>query len=294
MPDQLVEDSDEDDADSEDPNKKSSSDRSDTREGKNRKGGSGNDSASSKGPKGLSDSQRDRFENMLRNLTPDRNPVAETMVWCIEHADAWEEIVDCISESLGIMQTPLAKKVARLYLVSDILHNCGVASGVLPNVSNFRKGFQAKLPTVFAELHSYHQKIEARMKAEAFRQRVLNCFRAWEDWALYPQDFLIRLQNIFLGLVVQQGNSSKGGLVSEYGGGDDLAEEEAAGRPHQLQQQPDEDDDDDDVDGIPLDGAALLKSAAQKGLSPFRRKCIPRTLALIERFSFDDILQAKV
>ena len=30
--------------------------------------------------KGLSDSQRDRLENMLRNLYPDRNPLAETMV----------------------------------------------------------------------------------------------------------------------------------------------------------------------------------------------------------------------
>ena len=27
------------------------------------------------------------------------------------------------------------------------------------------------------------------------------CFRAWEDWAVYPNDYLINLQNIFLGLV---------------------------------------------------------------------------------------------
>ena len=48
------------------------------------------------------------------------------MVWCIEHAEAGEEIVDCITESLSILQTPLTKKVARLYLISDILHNCSV------------------------------------------------------------------------------------------------------------------------------------------------------------------------
>merc|ERR1719211_955220 len=62
--------------------------------------------------RGLSDSQRDRFEDMLRNLMPDRNPLAETMVWCIEHAEAGDEIVECIAESLSILQTPLAKKVA--------------------------------------------------------------------------------------------------------------------------------------------------------------------------------------
>lgn len=33
------------------------------------------------------------------------------------------------------------------------------------------------------------------------QQRVMSCFRAWEDWAIYPDPFLIKLQNIFLGLV---------------------------------------------------------------------------------------------
>jgi len=29
----------------------------------------------------------------------------------------------------------------------------------------------------------------------------MGCFRAWEDWAVYPDSFLIQLQNIFLGLI---------------------------------------------------------------------------------------------
>lgn len=33
------------------------------------------------------------------------------------------------------------------------------------------------------------------------QQRVMSCFRAWEDWAVYPDPFLIKLQNIFLGLI---------------------------------------------------------------------------------------------
>ena len=33
------------------------------------------------------------------------------------------------------------------------------------------------------------------------QQKVMACFRAWEDWAVYTSDFLISLQNIFLGLV---------------------------------------------------------------------------------------------
>ena len=34
------------------------------------------------------------------------------------------------------------------------------------------------------------------------QQKVMACFRAWEDWAVYTSDYLINLQNIFLGLVV--------------------------------------------------------------------------------------------
>jgi len=58
------------------------------------------------------------------------------MVWCLEHAEAAEEIVEVISDSLCIPDTPLRKKIARLFIVNDILYNSSVK---LPNVSYFRK-----------------------------------------------------------------------------------------------------------------------------------------------------------
>lgn len=83
-------------------------------------------------------SQRDRLEDLLRNISPERIKVAEAMVFCIEHAEAAEEICDCISESLSILQTPVNKKIARLYLISDILHNCGVK---VTNATIYRKAY---------------------------------------------------------------------------------------------------------------------------------------------------------
>jgi hypothetical protein len=56
-------------------------------------------------------SQRDRLEDMLRELTPERNKVGDAMVWCLDHAESAEEIVECITESLSILQTPIPKKV---------------------------------------------------------------------------------------------------------------------------------------------------------------------------------------
>ena len=65
---------------------------------------------------------------------------------------------------------------------------------------------QSKLQEIFEGLHRAHQLIESRLKAEQVKQRVLQCCRAWEDWAVYPPEFLISLQNIFLGLVKRVSN----------------------------------------------------------------------------------------
>ena len=37
-------------------------------------------------------------------LSIPRNAIAEAMVWCIEHADSGEEIVECLAESLSILE----------------------------------------------------------------------------------------------------------------------------------------------------------------------------------------------
>ena len=37
----------------------------------------------------------------------------------------------------------------------------------------------------------------------------MSSFRAWESWAIYPGDFLIKLQNIFLGLVRNKSTAVK-------------------------------------------------------------------------------------
>jgi len=81
-------------------------------------------------------SQRDRLEDLIRHLTPERSKIGDAMIFCIEHAEAADEICECIAESLSSCETSIRKKIARLYLVSDILHNCSVK---VQNASFFRK-----------------------------------------------------------------------------------------------------------------------------------------------------------
>ncbi|CAF0975495.1 unnamed protein product [Didymodactylos carnosus] len=212
----------------------------------------------------LSDSQRDRLEHLLRSLTPERSKIGDAMVYCIDHAEAAEEIVDCIAESLSI--------ISRLYLISDILHNCSVR---VTNATYFRRGFEARLPDIFKDIHTTWKKIDGKLKAEHFKLKVMNSFRAWEGWAIYSSDFLIKLQNIFLGLVKQKptnnsDNSSDAGDVAGHGDSDeeidgkpvvvdldckqlalvaDYDDEEIDGKPMMMSQ-------DEDIDGKPLDNNA--------------------------------------
>lgn len=51
------------------------------------------------------------MEEILRGLTPRKNDIGDAMVFCLNNAEAAEEIVDCITESLSILKTPLPKKV---------------------------------------------------------------------------------------------------------------------------------------------------------------------------------------
>ncbi|XP_018396131.1 PREDICTED: U2 snRNP-associated SURP motif-containing protein isoform X1 [Cyphomyrmex costatus] len=195
----------------------------------------------------LSNSQRDRLEDLLRNISPERIKVAEAMVFCIEHAEAAEEICDCISESLSILQTPVNKKIARLYLISDILHNCGVK---VTNATIYRKAFESRLLDIFNEVHQAYKQFDSRLKAEGFKVRVMRMFRAWEDWAVYPRDFLVKLQNTFLGLVLMDEPEPEN---DEDIDGAPLSDVDGDGT--------------EDLDGVPLDGAALLKGAMKHGLT---------------------------
>uniref|UniRef100_A0A8C2Z7W5 U2 snRNP-associated SURP motif-containing protein n=1 Tax=Cyclopterus lumpus TaxID=8103 RepID=A0A8C2Z7W5_CYCLU len=146
----------------------------------------------------LKEDERDKLEEMLRGMSPRRGDIAEAMLFCLGRAEAAEEIVECVAESLSILKTPLPKKIARLYLVSDVLYN---SSAKVSNASYYRKFFETKLCQIFADLNATYKSIQGHLQSENFKQRVMSCFRAWEDWAVYPDPFLIKLQNIFLGLV---------------------------------------------------------------------------------------------
>lgn len=53
---------------------------------------------------------------------------------------------------------------------------------------------------IFRHMHAAYMSLESRLKAEGFKLRVLQVFKAWEEWAVYQRDFLTKLKHIFLGI----------------------------------------------------------------------------------------------
>lgn len=99
--------------------------------------------------------------------------------------------------------------------------------------------FERVLPGIFVELHKIYTSIDGKMKSESFKSKILNCIRAWTDWTIYPNEFLISLQNTFLGYA-----KATAQIKPEVD--EDDQENEGHGNGNN-------DEDDEDVDGKPLD-----------------------------------------
>lgn len=164
----------------------------------------------------LTDPQRDEFEDMLRALTLERSQIKEAMGFALDNADAAGEVVEVLTESLTLKETPLPTKVARLMLVSDILHN---SSAPVKNASAYRTKFEATLPDIMESFNDLYCSITGRMTAVAFKERVLKVLQVWADWFLFSDAYVNGLRATFL----RSGNS---GVVSFHSISGDMSDSE--------------------------------------------------------------------
>ncbi|XP_057865763.2 protein RRC1 [Cryptomeria japonica] len=143
----------------------------------------------------LTESQRDEFEDMLRALTLERSQIKEAMGFALDNADAAGEVVEVLTESLTLKETLLPIKVARLMLVSDILHN---SSAPVKNASAYRTKFEATLPDIMESFNDLYRAITGRITAEALKERVLKVLQVWSDWFLFSDVYVSGLRATFL------------------------------------------------------------------------------------------------
>ncbi|KAL2576558.1 hypothetical protein AAZV13_16G083000 [Glycine max] len=143
----------------------------------------------------LTDAQRDEFEDMLRALTLERSQIKEAMGFSLDNADAAGEVVEVLTESLTLKETPIPTKIARLMLVSDILHN---SSAPVRNASAYRTKFEATLPDIMESFNDLYRSIMGRITAEALKERVLKVLQVWADWFLFSDAYVNGLRATFL------------------------------------------------------------------------------------------------
>jgi len=117
------------------------------------------------------------------------------MAFCLDHSENSAEITYIIAQSLDLLDTPLQKKLARMYLINDILYNSSLLT--VPAAWSYRKYFEAKLPEMVENLNRTYLETTSAAN-EAAKEKILKLLKLWNDWSVYEQRFLAGLQAIFL------------------------------------------------------------------------------------------------
>ncbi|XP_075262161.1 U2 snRNP-associated SURP motif-containing protein-like [Convolutriloba macropyga] len=144
----------------------------------------------------LSAVNKSRLDEIMKDLTCSRNQIEIAMVFCLNHADCAEQIVRIMVAKMEHTKQH-SKRLAFLYLVNDLLHN---SSAKVANAASYRRYIEPNLGKIFQKLNESYSCLDGKFKQEQFKNKVMNCFRAWENWTVYPEFMLIKLQNVFLGL----------------------------------------------------------------------------------------------
>lgn len=92
------------------------------------------------------------------------------------------QISDMVVMSLMLPDTPIARKIARLHLLSDILAN---SSAPVSSAWKYRSAFESKLVPVFDHLNTIYQAFPGRMKADGFRRQVMAVVNLWETMLIF-------------------------------------------------------------------------------------------------------------
>lgn len=204
-----------------------------------------------------------RFSAMLRAMSGKRGEIGRCMAFALEHAEAAHEVAELIIASLLVETTPVPRKVARLHLICDILHNSAAS---VPSAWKYRGEFQGRLGVVFDHLANIYHSFPGRITAETFKNQITAVLDIWDDWIMFPQDFTLELRQRLEGQVKPE-QEAHVEIATEQPAVEapsrfNVSAFQPATVPVDISadQSTAEDDDldgapvDDDVDGVPVDG----------------------------------------
>jgi len=110
------------------------------------------------------------------------------------------QVSEIIVASLLVDGTAVPRKVARLHLICDILHNSAAS---VPSAWKFRQEFQSRLGIVFDHLATIYHSFPGRITAETFKKQITSVIDVWEDWIVFSPDFTAELRARLDGAAVE-------------------------------------------------------------------------------------------
>jgi len=147
------------------------------------------------GAQPLSRKSRLELSRLLRNLDVTGAIIREAMCWCLDHAQCAVEIARVLVEGLMEYRLSLDELVARLFLLSDVVHNSRSVTQV--GALHYRREFEALLPSVFERMHAAYRHEESRLKAEGAAKQILRVLRSWDDGAIFGPEYVRGLEAAF-------------------------------------------------------------------------------------------------
>ena len=135
-----------------------------------------------------------RLGKFLGNLTISNSRICQVMGFALDHACSAEQVVRIVAESFAALNAPPPLMIARLFLVSDILYN---SSSPAKNAYAYKPLFQDALPGIFRCLALFYYSLQGRLTAMHFKDQVERVVGVWEQWSLFPPDFVASLRSAF-------------------------------------------------------------------------------------------------
>ena len=155
----------------------------------------------------VSRDDRDAFGELLRYITMERESVCEVMCFAMHRGEAAEYFIQELRESITSPVAPPPLKIARLYVVSDLLHN---SSAKVRNASMFRTFLTVAIPDIFESLRGTYHSLSSRLTASTMMDKIHGVLVAWETWSIFSGDFLFGLEATMHGTDPTDEEVSKG------------------------------------------------------------------------------------
>jgi len=137
--------------------------------------------------------QRTALFEHLQQINPTRKSVRKVLHYCISNHNHAQEICDILHQSMATKKPNYDRKLARLYLVNDLLFNSQMSKSGKP----FRGFLKQKLEGIFEHLHNLLDNTLEKDQKE-FHTNVVQVLNVWEKNTLYTKPYLDRLRNCFL------------------------------------------------------------------------------------------------